>query len=81
MESILVDDNGKVHKALNTFALYGIECIKYRTLEGFIFKGIECIIFCTHSGVFLKEQLIPIRLIMSLLIKPCLFQEPLITVV
>lgn len=55
MESILVDDNGKVHKTHNTFALYGIECIKYRTLEGFIFKGIECIIFCTHSGVVYKR--------------------------
>ena len=58
MESILVDDNGKVHKTHNTFALYGIECIKYRTLEGFILKRTTNT-NTTHYEFANKTMLIP----------------------
>lgn len=58
MESILVDDNGKVHKAHNTFALYGIECIKYRTQLGVVYKRTTNT-NTTHYEFVNKTMLIP----------------------
>ena len=58
MESILVDDNGKVHKTHNTFALYGIECIIFRITSRVILKRTTNT-NTTHYEFANKTMLIP----------------------